>query len=185
MKNIYLDTAIIISYIKKDDIFYPLSKKIMDSNIINRIGSTITVIEISSVISRQFNNLEFSETKISNWNELNLVEKKSLIISYFLNILPIKFYYCSGSEKFKIQEKWIEFHLSFSKVYRIAPFFSLKTLDNLQIASALNIKEIRNVDIDYFVTTDETILNQAKKIQEMTDLTILHPKDLIKIEHID
>ena len=102
-----------------------------------------------------------------------------------MNILPIKFYYCSGSEKYKIKDEWIEFHLFFSKAYQIAPFFSLRTLDNLQIASALNLKEIRNIDIDYFATTDENILNQAKKILELTNLTIIHPKDLIKIEHLD
>ena len=43
---------------------------------------------------------------------------------------------------------------------------------------------VKNVRIDYFVTTDSSILEQAKYIQELTNLTIIHPEKLVEIEHL-
>ncbi|MFX0133526.1 MAG: PIN domain-containing protein [Candidatus Hodarchaeota archaeon] len=184
MKNIYLDTNIIISYLKKDDIFNEFSKKIMKHRNFERISSAITVLEIASVISRQFNDIEMDKSKIKNWDELSIREKKSLIISYFIFKIPIKFYFNSNIEKYYIRNQNLDINVDFSKAIRIAPFFNLRALDNLQFAAALNIRDIKNIRLDYFVTTDDIILNNSKEIQKLTNLTVIHSEKLIEIEKI-
>jgi len=60
----------------------------------------------------------------------------------------------------------------------------MKTLDNRQIVSSLNPRNIINVEIDYFITTDKIILDRAKMIQEQTNLTDIHPGKSGKIEYL-
>ncbi|NVM05180.1 MAG: hypothetical protein HWN67_22870 [Candidatus Helarchaeota archaeon] len=184
MKNLYLDTNVIISYLRKNDIFNDLSNKIMNYNNFERIGSTLTILEISSVISKQFDNIEINEAKIKNWDNLSIVEKKLLVIYYFTTKIPVKFYFTSNNEKFYIKDQDLSINVDFSKAIRIAPFFNLRTIDNLQLSSALNIRDIKNIHLDYFVTTDEVILDNAKEIQKLTHVTIIHSEKLIEIEKI-
>ncbi|MHA1279595.1 MAG: type II toxin-antitoxin system VapC family toxin [Candidatus Helarchaeota archaeon] len=184
MKNIYLDTSIIISFLKSDDTFHLTAKKIINAKTFKRIGSPITVLEITSVISRQFNNLKFDSTNIKEWNKLNEQEKKSLIILYYLEKLPIDFYACLGNEKIQLKRRDFRIQIDFSRAYRIAPLFPLRTLDNLQIASALNIRDVRNIRIDYFITTDKVILDVSKEIQKAINLTIIDPETFVDIEHL-
>lgn len=184
MKILYLDTCISISFLKSDDIFHKISKTIMSAKNLTRIGSPITLLELASVISRQFQNLKFDSSKIRDWDDLNLQERKSLITLYFLQQLSIKFYACLGNEKINIKNLDFLMHIDFSKAIRITPLFSLRTLDNLQIAAALNLRDVKNFKIDYFVTTDNVILEQSKNIQKETNLTIIHPEKLIDVEHL-
>lgn len=184
MKTLYLDTNIIIAFLKKGDNFNEVSNKIMNSEILERVGSAITIIEIASIISRQFEEIEFDETKTPNWDTLTALAKKALVTSYFLNILPIKFYFNVGNENYVIRDLIYKIHVDFTKAIQLSTFFSLKGLDNLQIASALNLRDIQNVQIDYFVTTDTDILNQAEAIQGQTNLTVIHPEKLAEIEYL-
>jgi len=184
MKNIYLDTSILISFLKSNDKYHKISKKIINANTFKRLGSPITVLELTSVISRQFNNLKFDTTNIKEWDKLNEQEKKSLIILYFLEKLPIDFYACLGNEKILLKNKDFNIQIDFSRAYRIAPLFPLRTLDNLQIASALNIRDIRNIRIDYFITIDKVILDLSKEIQKTVNLTIIDPETFMDIEHL-
>ena len=184
MKILYLDTSIIIAFLKKADIYYNISEKIMNTPTLERVGSAITILEIFSVISRQFEDIEFDEVKTPNWDSLNESAKKALVSSYFLFKLPIKFYFCLGNEKYNIKNQDYVINIDFTKAFRISPFFALRSLDGLQIASALNLRDIKNIHIDYFVTTDKIILDQGKDIQKSTNLTIIHPEKLIDIEHL-
>jgi predicted nucleic acid-binding protein len=184
MKILYLDTNIIIAFLKKDDVFNTISTKLMNAKILERVGSAITILELSSIISKQFEEIEFDVKQIPDWDSLSLPAKKLLIISYFLDKLPIKFYFNSVDEGFPIGNLLYKVHIDFSKAIRISPFFPLKALDNLQIASALNLRDIKNIPIDYFITTDKSILDQAKVIQAQTNLTAIHPEKLSEIEYL-
>ena len=184
MKILYLDTCVLISYLKKDDIFHAFSKKIMNASNIERIGSSITLIETASVLSRQFLNLKFDKSKIDDWEELNLEERRALITRFLIEKIPISYYTTLGKEKIKINMQDMELHVDFSKAFKISPLFSLRTLDNLQISAALNLRDIKNLKIDYFVTTDREILNLSKVIKDSTNLTIIHSEKLVEIEHL-
>jgi len=184
MKIVYLDTNIIISFLKKEDIFNEVSRKIMNSIILERVGSVITILEITSIISKQFEQIEFDITKTPHWDTLTLPAKKVLVTSYFLTITPIKFYFNLGNENYSVKDQIHKIHVDFTKSIQLSSFFLLKTINNLQIASALNLRDIQNIPIDYFVTTDNDILDQAKAIQEQTNLTIIHPEKLAEIEYL-
>ncbi|NHI94610.1 MAG: PIN domain-containing protein [Candidatus Lokiarchaeota archaeon] len=184
MKIVYLDTCIIISYLKKDDKFHNISKIIMNASNLERIDSQITLIEIASVISRQFENIKFNDHELKGWEELNPHEKKATIILYLIEQLSINFYVNLGTEKLNLKNQDFKINIDFSKAFQIAPLFSLRTLDNLQLAACLNLKNVKNLKIDYFITSDELILNQSKIIQKLVDLTVIHPEKLIEIEHL-
>ncbi|MHA1378663.1 MAG: PIN domain-containing protein [Candidatus Helarchaeota archaeon] len=184
MKNLYLDTNIIISFIKDDDIFNDFSTKIMAHKNFERIGSAITILEIVSVISKQFENIEISVAKIADWDKLSESEKKLLVTSYIISTIPMKFYFSTNNERFNIKNDYLDVNVDYSKAIKIAPFFNLRTLDNLQIASALNIRDIKNIRVDYFVTTDQIILDNSKKIQKLLGITIINSEKLIDIENL-
>ena len=85
MKTAYLDTNIIISLLKPTDPFYTSSKIILQSPFVKNIISTLTLVEIKSVISRQLGELlENLSDKIkdlikdlSDEETIELVEKLS------------------------------------------------------------------------------------------------------------
>jgi len=186
MKHLYLDTNIIISFIKKGDIFNQVAEQIINYTDFRKISSVITILELASVISRQFNDFKMDVEKVKDWQNLNLYEKKAVILYYLLNKVPVQYYACKGYNNLTIfpGDFELEISIDFYKAIYIAPLSNLRTLDNLQIASAVNIRDILGIKIDYFITTDSLILENAKSIREYTHLTIIHPQKLVELENI-
>ena len=58
----------------------------------------------------------------------------------------------------------------------------LKTLDNLHISIASLIYNIIGEKIDYFITGDVGILQKSKELKDFTDLSVVTPEIVIKVE---
>lgn len=64
---------------------------------------------------------------------------------------------------------------------RLASTLRLRTLDLMQIASALKIKLYCNIELEYFCTNDQTILDRANEIHQKTKILPIHAQDLQRI----
>ena len=69
----------------------------------------------------------------------------------------------------------------FIEAFKLAPKMLLKTLDNLHVASVYSLLKEGNT-INYMVTGDEELLRVRKKITELTNVTVISPTDMIKLE---
>ena len=184
MKTAYLDTNIIISLLKPTDPFYTSSKIILQSPFVKNIISTLTLVEIKSVISRQLGELlENLSDKIKDLiKNLSDEETVELIYHYLLESITFEIH-----ENLAIQESSISVYKGkifsvYSLALQLSNITKLRTLDNLQLAHSLQIHQESNEKIDYFVTGDLNFLNQIDVIRNKFPFTILAPDKLLNLE---
>lgn len=165
--NLYVDTNVIIAYFNSNDPMYQQSKKILQENNLNFFTSFITVLEFESVIGKMWINhqIQFEpdiEKKITNLSEANQIKAITEICfnKISITILPL-----SALEKifFNNLEYLIENTITFA--LKICPSIHLRSLDIVHLGSALKIKNLSTNDIEFFLTNDQIILNNAQEIR--------------------
>ena len=57
----------------------------------------------------------------------------------------------------------------------------LRTLDAIQIASAVEIKIYNKIDLEYFVTNDDIILAQKKELYQKSRILPISTDELVNI----
>lgn len=70
---------------------------------------------------------------------------------------------------------------NFSLAFRFGSSLSLRTLDLIQIASAINIKLYNKIPIDYFLTNDQQILENGADVRNATKILPISSDDLVNI----
>ncbi|MHA1300713.1 MAG: type II toxin-antitoxin system VapC family toxin [Candidatus Helarchaeota archaeon] len=184
MKNIYIDTNVILSYYKPNEIFHNAARKILNSKRIKLISSDLTIIELCSSISRQYSQ---NEIKISS-SAQKILEKEDeftqimALIKYILLSLNIEFFSNPGTQNFKLNNFKLDMCLDFYQTFYISPRLKLRTLDNLHIGALFNIVSLNKIKVDYLCTNDDEILNQKKIINEITGATPINPNQLKDFE---
>lgn len=183
---IYIDTNIILSYYDNKDPFQNQNKTIFEQQDLTFITSFITVIEFESIIGRLWRN---------NQIQLNLnIEQKIqsfpipiqiiILTETCFNRLSIIILPVSSLEIFQFKDIMYPIENTFSLAYRIGPQIQLRTLDTLQISSAVKIKQYTNYDVEYFLTNDKNILNNKPIIRTKTKIIPISSDDLIQILQI-
>ncbi len=84
-------------------------------------------------------------------------------------------------ENFSFNQEDLQIEDTLTLAFKFSTFLSLRSLDLIQIACALKIKLISNIEIQYFLTNDERILNRAQKIYQKTRIMPIGSENLIKI----
>ncbi len=165
--NLYIDTNVILAYFNNKDPMYKQSQNILNEKTLIFFTGFITVLEFESVIGRMWINHQIHfepeiEKKISDLSEANQIKAITEICfnKLIITILPL-----SALEKrsFNNIEYLIENTITFA--LNICPSIHLRSLDIIHLASALKIKNLSKNDIEFFLTNDQTILNNAQEIR--------------------
>ena len=180
---IYLDTNVILSYFDIRDHFHLQNRTLLKQVDITFVTGFITIIEYESVISRlwRVNQIQFDEEILEMINNLPEHVQVRSITETCLNLLNLTILPVSGLEKIKLTNEEYLVENSFSIAYELGTHLSLRTLDTIQIASALKIKHYTNFNVEYFLTNDKNILNNAKDIRKTTQIIPLSSKELSSI----
>lgn len=180
---IYLDTNVILSYFDTRDHFHLQNRTLLKQVDITFVTGFITILEYESVISRlwKINQIQFDEDIIKMINNLPEHEQVRTITETCLNLINLTILPVSGLEKIKLTNKEYLVENSFSIAYELGTHLSLRTLDTIHIASAMKIKHYTNFNVEYFLTNDKNILNNAKDIRKTTQIIPLSSKVLSSI----
>ncbi|OLS19271.1 MAG: hypothetical protein HeimC3_46370 [Candidatus Heimdallarchaeota archaeon LC_3] len=184
MKNAYIDTNIVVSSIKPDDIFYSDSKKLLSNSIVNCLSSTLLLVELKAVLTKQVDNIEKNLSReIKNLiKDFTLEEKTEVFFNYVMEKIYLEILEVPTIERLDIPSYNGSIYTPYAISLKISAFTQLKTLDNLHISHIMQINHILNKKIDYFVTTDKMIQKNKMKINELLSIIVITPNKLIELE---
>ncbi|MHA1265808.1 MAG: hypothetical protein ACTSRS_11300 [Candidatus Helarchaeota archaeon] len=180
---LYLDTNIILSYYDNQDPFQSQNKRIIEQRTLTCVTGFITIIEFESVIGRLWRNNQIQ----LNLNIEHQIQTFPLPIQIIIitetcfNRLPITILPVSSLEQFQFKGALHILENTFSLAYRLGPQIQLRTLDTLQISSAVKIKQYTNYDVEYFLTNDRNILKNKALIRTKTAIIPISSDELIMI----
>jgi hypothetical protein len=180
---LYLDTNIILSNYDTKDPFQNQNKKILEQEGLTFITSFITVIEFESIIGRLWKNnqIQFNLDIEKRIQSFPIPIQIIILTETCFDRLPIMILPVSALELFQFKGENHTIENTISLAYRLGPQIQLRTLDTLQIASAVKIKHYTPYNMEYFLTNDKNILNNKSDIRIRTNIIPISSDDLITI----
>lgn len=177
MSIIYVDTSIIIAKYKKQDEYYKYANQILNPDKNKKCISHITLVELSSVLSRNIDNIHLSE--IEELDALSDKEKILFMIKYIIADCGFKIYNFTGLNEISSIIPKDQISMDYQQAINISMKSKLRTLDNLHFATVKNIVTFKGINIEYFLTGDHEILENTE-ISDILDMQIIHPKEYIE-----
>lgn len=184
MKTAYLDTNVIISYIKSSDPSHKSSQRILEGAITLNITSTFTLVELKSVLARSFNLISKNlpggiSNEIYKLSDFNKVQALYLHLLNQIKLRIIENISVEFSNDGYFKGKMFS---TYSMASQIANITKLRTMDNIQLAHAILIDRDIEEKIDYFVTGDKEFIKKLKSLKSIKLFTAITPDKLVEIE---
>ncbi len=186
MKVVYLDTNLYIALLKHNDINFPLMQKIITQPHLSFVTSPITVVELSSVISREFENLNidrlFDELKIEKDDPTASEEIILFLIDYLISQTNTEIISDPQIE----QINYFKHEYMMNPIYKIAILDSskirIRTLDLIHYAYASYFNTIQRTRVDYLLSGDLTFISHGRLYKGTRDFTFIDPETIVKLE---
>ena len=181
--RLYLDTSAILSYYDKSSIFFENAVKLFHYPEMTLFSGMITVLEMEAVIGRNIDSfyLEIDPKSKKIYESLSNKEKIPIITHYFIKRLGILIESASSIEKCDINDKKYDIFNTFNLALRINREMKLRTLDAIQIASAIEIKIYNKIDLEYFVTNDGIILDRKQELYQKSRMLPISTDELVNL----
>ena len=173
----------ILSYYNTKDPYYTQAQLILGQQNLVFTTGFISVLEFESVIDRLWRNNQI-ELKLNIEQKIQHLPtpiQAIILTETCFNRLSIVIIPVSSPEIFRFKGREFSIENTFTLAYKIGPQVQLRTLDNIQIASAVKIKQYSSYDVEYFLTNDKNILNKGAMIRNITDIIPISSEALIKL----
>lgn len=177
MSIVYIDTSIIIAKYKQQDEYHEYANRILNSDINTKIISHISLVELSSVLSRNKDNIKFKD--VEGIKLLSDKEKILFTLKYIINDNGLKLQNFTGMNEVKSIISQEQIFMDYHQAINISMRSNLRTLDNLHLATAKNIISFKGIDIEYFLTGDHEMLDK-EGLSDIIGINIIHPKEYIQ-----
>ena len=164
--DVYLDTNILISFFQASDPFNKSAVALLNQSSIKFFTGLITVLEFEAVIGRLWRSSQLSiEKELEGMiTSLPVPYQIKLIAEFCFMKVPVTIIPEMALESFDFNGEKFLVDNTFNLAYKIGSEFSLKTLDTMHLASAMKIKNYTQVNLQYLVTNDAALLNEATEI---------------------
>ena len=142
---------------------------------------------MESVIGRNIDsfNLETDPKSKKIYESLSNKEKIPIITHYFIKRLGISIESASTIEKCDINDKEYNIFNTFNLALRINREMKLRTLDAIQIASAIEMKIYNKINLEYFVTNDGIILDRKQELYQKSRILPISTDELVNLMGIE
>jgi len=183
VKTVYLDTNVIISPYHILDPYQTESSSILASRVITKTTSHIALIELSATVARlrAANQIQLPDEVESALSHLDFEKQVYTIILFMLRKGNVRVLVPDTILTLSLEHVTLNLSSMFIEAFKLAPKMLLKTLDNLHVAAVYSLLKEGNT-INYMVTGDEELLRVRKKITELTNVTVISPTDITKLE---
>ncbi len=184
MKTVYLDTNILLTLLRHAEDEYNHVIELAKQKHLNFVTGTITIPELSSVLSREYDSIK------EGINELEKLELESLTVEEQIKVLIrflLEWFHTTILEDlspepgifvntfFRINPI---FKLAYQQSYRI----KLRSLDNIHFATARLYDEFLGRRIYYLVTSDRNFLSKRAECQAISKILVINPQTLADLE---
>ncbi len=183
MKLVYLDTNLFVSLIKSNDKYYNSIQIIISQNHLSFVTSITTLIELSSVLSREYNNLNLNLL----FSELEIERKDTPSTRIILFLID---YLITKTKCTIISEPQIELLDFFQQKIMINPSnkiailvaskIQLRTLDLIHYANSVHYNHVNLEKIDYILSGDKNFISNGRS--GTRNMTFITPEKFIELE---
>ena len=167
MKEIYIDTNLIIARYKPKDPLYSIANRLFKEEKYKFVISPITLTELHSVLSRV-------KHQISLPKDIETIDIPTLV-EFIIEDCNLKLLSKTRIVTYQIGKERVRIPLEYYIALSIADKIKLRTLDLIHIAYAYLIKD----QINAFVTGDNEILEKRKTILHTLGIEVKPPQDII------
>jgi predicted nucleic acid-binding protein len=188
MKQVYLDTNVILTLLRSQEENYSIVQLLSNLKNITFFTGTMTIIEITSVLSRE--EKVFKEALLNLSNDLDIRELISLsfeeqiiiIIEFLFKAFNITILDEPAHENLQINKKKIILPAVYVLGIKLTERIKLRTLDLIHLMTIEYYKQIKDLKFDYFITSDSVILGKRIEIQRGLETIVTDPEGILKIE---
>ncbi|OLS13617.1 MAG: hypothetical protein RBG13Loki_2743 [Promethearchaeota archaeon CR_4] len=177
---LYVDTNILISYFNTNDRAFSETHALFAVSSLDFTTGIITLLEFESVLGRlrKSNRITFDPNVENTLRPLSPANQIRALTKFCFNSLPIRIVPVSALETLVFNRQNYKIENTFLISHKICPELLLRTLDTIQIAAAVKIKHYEGIDIQYFLTNDQEILNKGNEIYSHTQILPISSTDL-------
>ena len=172
-----------LSQYDPSDSTYQINKCLLLLPDITFVTGIITLLEFQCVLGRMWREkkLELNEEMLKELNKLPEHHQIKAISRYCFKKFNVKIVSIQGIAKLNFNDEMYEIDKNFFTAYKISPKLTQRTLDSLQIATAINIKLYSNYNIEYFLTNDTNILKSSANIRTLTQIIPVSSEDMASL----
>ena len=181
--RLYLDTSAIISFFDQNSEFHANAKKLFQHPRLELYSGIIAVLELESVISRNLGLfITNSDQEGKNlFKTLNDSEKIQIIAQYCFNRLGITLVAPVSIEKLDFNHTLYDITNTNHLSLQLNRELKFRTLDAIQIASAVELRIYSKISIEYFVTNDINILQNKQGLYQKARILPISTDELYEI----
>ena len=181
--KLYLDTSAVLSYYDKASVFHENSVKLFNCGELELFSGFITLLEMESVIGRNINKFKMDWNKESTilFKSLAEKEKVGVLVDYCVKRLDLHIITSKRTGKHKTNGEELEANNTFILALRLNREMNLRTLDAIQVASAVETRIYKDINLEYFVTNDKMILDNNQKLYQKSRILAISTDELVNL----
>ena len=185
MKEIYLDTNVLLSPFHAGDPFAAQCLQILRTKRIAKVTSPLTFVELCAVISKlRHEGVLVLERQIEDrLSKLKPSGQVYALATFFLSFGSVKIAGMDTVVETSFDGFSVTTLLEFMEACSVAPSTLLRSLDNIHLA-AVNIMVRQGRTIESFVTCDRGILERGEELKKVIDVPVVSPAGLVESLHV-
>lgn len=189
MKNVYVDTNILLAAFMPEDPFFESSRKIYNKLGVDYKGYTspFSLVEIAGVVSSRLG--EFS-TKLmpvkirKKFRDLSFDEIAMLITYYIMGKNGLNLFHVPGDVKISLRGRSVFMPTILSHALAHALRLGLRAFDSYHYATAYDLVHLYNIPLSFLISNDRHFLKMRTTIGKSLNLTVASSTEFTQIEKL-
>jgi len=189
MKNVYIDTNILIAAFMPEDVFSESSRKIYSKLGVDYEGYTspLSLVEIAGVISTRLSEFptELMPIKVrKKLQNLSSDEIAMLITYYIADRDGLNFFHVSSDAKIRIKGRSVFMPTILSHAFTHSLKLGLRAFDAYHYATAYDLVHLYNTPLLFLISNDKHFLKLRNTIGKLLNLTVASSDEFAQIEKL-
>ena len=189
MKNVYVDTNVLIAAFMPEDPFFESSRKIYNKLGVDYQGYTspLSLVEVAGIVSSRLSEFptEFMPAKIKKeFQSLSAQEMATLITLYVMGRDGLIFFHVPGDVKMNLKGRNVFMPTILSHALAHSLKLSLRAFDSYHYATAYDIVCLYNIPLLYLISNDRHFLKLKNKVGKLLNLTVASSNEFAQIERL-
>lgn len=189
MKNVYIDTNILVATFMPEDIFFGSSRKIYTKLGVDYEGYTspLSLVEIAGLISSRLSEFptELMPIKVrEKFQNLSCDEIAMLITYYIADRDGLNFFHVPSDARIQIRERSVFMPTILSHALVHSLKLGLRAFDAYHYATAHDLVHLYDIPLLFFISNDKHFLKLKKVIGKSLNLTVASSDEFAQIEKL-
>jgi len=181
--KIYIDTNVLTAFFDDSDRNHSNVQAIFQCKDLELYGGTISILEFQSIMARNFERFQFNFDELieRKLNNISFGHKIQLLTEWCLKKTSIRIPSGIAIETMTFNQNEMNIENTYHFVWKINADLRLRTLDAIHIATAMQFRIFEGIDIQYFLTNDDNILEKKEQIYQRSRIFPISSNELLTL----